>query len=298
MSKWLVNDCLSALGERTFWHDLIDLGLRDRTGGYTQYSELASKIESEARREKPDLIVRNGTYFRHMNLDCTQIAFIQDIPLDERLREMQREVAVGCDVIVCNSKYTLLESEAYHLKTEIIPIGVDFDLFQPGDKETCQRIHGIKPNTVLFVGSSAQVKGWKFLKRLIEETNFEFALVCKDGARFEHERVKNFGKVSQEVLVEIMNACACLVCTSETETQHLAGIEAAACNLPLVVPNVGIYYGADDLQFGTIVKERTVAAYKEGIERALEWSYTPREYFFSLGCHKLSSMAKWRELLG
>jgi glycosyltransferase involved in cell wall biosynthesis len=296
MKAWLVNDCLSALGERTFWHDLLDLGLEDRTGGYTQFSELASKIESEARHEKPDLIVRNGSYFRHINVDCRQIAFIQDIPTGHRLQKLQREVIQECEV-VCNSKWTAHEINCFAMAT-VIPIGVDFDLFKPHDKDYYRVKHNIPKNTVLFVGSSTRIKGWKFLQQLIQETNFSFAIVTKDGARFEHPRVTNFGKVSQEKLVEIMNACACLVCTSHTETQHLAGIEAAACGLPLVVPDIGIYYGADELRFGTIVKERTVAEYKSGIERALEWNYDPREYFFSLGCHKLSSMAKWRELIG
>ena len=47
--------------------------------------------------------------------------------------------------------------------------------------------------------------------------------------------------------VEVINSCEMLVCTSRVETLHLSGVEASACNLPLVTSDVGIYFNLENL---------------------------------------------------
>lgn len=294
-TKWLVNDQLSGLGELTHWHDLLSLGLTDKTHGYTDFQYLAEQTEYTALFEKPELVVRNGTYFRHMNLKCQQIAFVQDLTRNASLRLMQNEVINRSDVVVFNSEYTRAHCQT-NSESHVIPIGVDFDLFKP-----CVSSVELPQDTVLFVGAASKVKGWDFLKQLIDETPYHYALVMKDGARYDHPRVTNFGRVHQATLVQIMNACACLVCTSETETQHLSGIEAAACGLPLVVPNVGIYYESQyhpKHGFGYVVNERSVSEYSNGIDWVLRRPFKPRQHFLDLGCDKASSLARWKELIG
>lgn len=299
--KWLVNDCLSALGESTHWHELLSLGLVDKTGGYTPYEHLAERVEHTAGFENPSLVVRNGTYFRHMNLKCRQIAFVQDVTRNASLRLMQNEVINRSDVVVFNSEYTRQQCQPKN-ESHVIPIGVDFDLFKP-----CVSSVELPKDTVLFVGAASKVKGWEFLKRLIEETPYHYALVMKDNARFDHPRVTNFGRVHQTTLVQIMNACACLVCTSETETQHLAGIEAAACGLPLVVPNTGIYYDSaiGETEYSTqrfgVVSPKTVREYRSAMGFVLanrDRFDSPREYFLDLGCDRETCRQRWKELIG
>lgn len=295
--KWLVNDCLSALGESTHWHELLSLGLVDKTGGYTPYEHLAERVEHTAGFENPSLVVRNGTYFRHMNLKCRQIAFVQDVTRNASLRLMQNEVINRSDVVVFNSEYTRQQCQPKN-ESHVIPIGVDFDLFKP-----CVSSVELPKDTVLFVGAASKVKGWEFLKRLIEETPYHYALVMKDNARFDHPRVTNFGRVHQTTLVQIMNACACLVCTSETETQHLAGIEAAACGLPLVVPNVGIYHrplpnDCGQREFGYVVGMPLIRDYMHGLSLVMNGSYLPRQHFLDLGCDRETCRQRWKELIG
>ena len=79
---WLVNDCLTCIpGVRTFWHDLLDWfpGLEDKCNGYTDYSVLAEKIESIL--DVPDYIIRNGSYFRKLNIDVPTFCLVQDEPI-------------------------------------------------------------------------------------------------------------------------------------------------------------------------------------------------------------------------
>ena len=71
---WLVNDCLTCIPNvRTFWHHLLDKfsGLEDKCNGHTSYHVLAETIEDQFRRAsvKPDYIIRNGSYFRKLNID-------------------------------------------------------------------------------------------------------------------------------------------------------------------------------------------------------------------------------------
>ena len=76
---WLVNDCLTCIpNTKTFWHDLLDWfpNLKDKCDGYTDYSILAQKIESIPKR--PDYIIRNGSYFRKLNIDVPTFSLIQD----------------------------------------------------------------------------------------------------------------------------------------------------------------------------------------------------------------------------
>lgn len=293
--KWLVNDCLAVLQEKTFWHQLLELGLEDKTSGYTAFDRLADKIEMEATRDLPQLIVRNGTYFRTINLPVHTISFVQDIATSRsRLADMQRGVIGSSDVVVFNSEYTRDAVGGTDNPYVIIPIGVDFDLFSP-----CPSTVRFQQPTILWVGAASSVKGWSLFKGLVESTDYHFAVVAKDGARFEHPRVTNFGAVSQLRLADIMNACSMLLCTSKTETQHLAGIEAAACGLPIVAPNIGIYYepsGRILRDFGAVcLPDEMPQAISEVLSR--RDAFNPRQYFLDLGCDTATCMARWKELI-
>ena len=149
---WLVNDCLTCIpGTRTFWHDLLEWipGLVDKTGGYTDYKNLANKIEKDATIALPDYIIRNATFFRQINLPCKQSSLLQDYCVDNT---QQIEVCNNSTITVFNSNYTY--NKYKHLitgcRTEIIPLGVDFDFFRPTEEKHLE----VLPNSILFVGAA------------------------------------------------------------------------------------------------------------------------------------------------
>lgn len=296
---WLVNDTLTCIpGTKTFWHDLLEWipSLQDKTDGYTPYNILANKIETFADSSPPDYIIRNGTFFRSLNIQCKTITLIQDI-LDDKTQQL--EVANSSDVVVFNSPYTKsFYAPEINKPTVIIPLGVDFNFFKPlANKEELRKELNILPDSILFVGASTNnPKGFDLVLDLIKSTNYNFCLVMKDNFNIDHPRVKVFNKINHNILKNIYNSCSLLICTSTKETQHLAGIEAAACNLPIVSTNVGVYYNrAPDAWGLTSTKEN----FKESINRVFlnPDGYSSRKYFLEKGYDKQSCKNNWQELI-
>jgi glycosyltransferase involved in cell wall biosynthesis len=297
MIGWLVNDCLTCIpGTKTFWHDLLEWipGLVDKTNGYTEFAALADRVEIEAKSETiPDYIIRNATYFRKINLPCKQISLLQDI---NNGNMQQLETCNNSTVTVFNSNYTFeqYKNSITKCKIEIIPLGVDFQLFNSlNNKQELQQQLDILPNSVLFVGSSDNYpKGFDVLLNLINTTDYNFCLVMKDGFTISNPRVRVFNKINHETLVKIYNSCVMLLCTSVVETQHLATIEAGACGLPIITTNVGALYNVGNGKWGLKVQDNN---YVECIKFVMKNKniFLPREFLLNSRFDTESCKEKW-----
>jgi len=289
MGGWLVNDCLTCIpGTETFWHDLLDWipQLQDMCGGYTPYDTLADAVEKQAQVCLPDFIIRNGSYFRPLKIQCPTISLIQDI-LEGDLYQQQIDVCNSSTHVVFNSEYV---SERYLSRIEvpfsIIPLGVDFDFFVPSQEKEVN-------NTILFVGSSQEIKGFQSILEIIKNTSYNFYLIMKDDFKINHPRVKVFNKLSSEEVKEKMQECSFLICTSIEETQHLAGIEAAACGLPILATNVGVYYNLSNGPWGRKIGNNIY----EDIEYMFNHlqKFSSRKFFYKYSKENCSS--RWKELI-
>jgi glycosyltransferase involved in cell wall biosynthesis len=281
MSGWLVNDCLTCIpGTKTFWHDLLEW-FPDLTFIGGPYVGLADKVERIP--EEPDYIIRNASYFRPLNVKCPVISLLQDYASGSFLREWQLAVAAK-STVVFNSPY--IASRYPEIDGRVIPLGTDFDFFRPLPEIR----EDVLSDSILWVGSGTNhPKGYDRLLEVIKSTQYNFCLVMKDGTQFNHPRVRVFNRVGHVQLREIINSCRMLLCTSTVETLHLAGVEAMACNLPVVAPNVGIYHGWDDGSWGAKLKGHQSI---RSVMRNLD-SFTPREYALSKGLDKRSCRKAW-----
>lgn len=298
---WLVNDTLTCIpGTKTFWHDLLEWipNLEDKCNGLTPFYALANNIENEAKQfGLPDYIVRNASYFRKINLPVKTISLLQDyIPNDM----VQLSVCNDSDLVVFNSPYTkALYQDKITTKSVMIPLGVDFEKFKPLNTDFCDEL-GILPNSILFIGANNEnPKGFDIMNKIIENTNYNFCLVMKDNFVSNNPRVKVFNKIDHNMLVKVINSCKLLVCTSRVETLHLAGVEAAACNIPLVTSNVGVYFGLNDGFWGCNTKSNDYLAFISKIEYVLtNYEYfKPREEFLKMGLDTNTCKNKWIELI-
>ena len=297
---WLVNDRLTCIpNTKTFWHFLLDTfpKLQDKTSLYTPFEILSDKIENEFQysKNKPDYIIRNATYFRKLNLDTKIISLLQD-PSEERSTMFYQQVDVcnGSDYVVYNSEYTKNRYKSYiSTPSSVIEIGTDSNLFKPLNYEK-------QKNTIIYVGSSDEYhKGFSLVLKLIEKTNYNFILVMKDGFTLNHERVRVFNSITQEELVKLLNLSDLLICTSKNETLHLAGIEAAFCNVPIIASDVGIYNKIKhDKRWGMVVDEYSLDCYINSISFVLQNNaYEPRKSMFDNHLSINDCRNSWKKLI-
>lgn len=303
MVGWLLNDCLTCIpGTKTFWHDMLEWFpfIVDKTNTYTPFNILASYVENEIKKHGcPDFIIRNATFFRKIKSHCKTISFLQDV-YNIDLRNQQIDVCNNSDLVVFNSPYT---KSCYinDIKKDsvVIPIGTDFDIFRPFDdneKEFYKKEFNILSDSILFIGSTNEIKGFEHILNLINTTNFNFCLIMKDDFKINKKNVRIFNKVDQNTIVKIINSCSLLVCSSVTETLHLSGIEAAACGLPLLTTNVGVYHGLKSGEWGLKVEENN---FLDGIKYILDnkEKFRSRNFFLDMGLDKESCKRAWTNII-
>lgn len=280
---WLVNDCLTCIpGTTTFWHDLLDWlpNLEDKTNGYTTYTILADRIES-LQEPKPDYIIRNGSYFRKLNIDVPTFCLIQDT-MDN---PMQTEVinSVTAVVFASNHVYKVYKNRISPKNVRIIEQSSDFNFFKP----ISERHPEVLENSVIFIGdSSYEKKGFHIVLDIInkmKDTNF--CLVMKDDTTidiipYEHRnRVRIFNKVNKETVRLLINSCICAICTSGYEEGHFAGIEIGACDIPMVTRPMGCYLDrTDDMSWGEFAQDHE---FPDKIRHVISnrHLYSPRKYY-------------------
>lgn len=279
---WLVNDTLTCIpNTRTFWHDLLDWfpNLEDKCNGYTDYSVLAEKIESLDGR--PDYIIRNGSYFRKLNIDVPTFCLIQDTSNNP----MQTEVINTSTCVVFASKEThnLYKDRINPKNVRVIEQSSDFNFFKP----ISERHPEVLPNSIIFIGdSSHEKKGFHRVLNLIETMpDFNFCLVMKDDTNINvipqhsRSRVRIFNKVDRDTVRLLINSSVCAICTSGNEEGHFAGIEIGACGIPMVARPMGCYLDRkDDKSWGLISNDEDFPNTIRYVVNNLEL-FNPREYY-------------------
>jgi glycosyltransferase involved in cell wall biosynthesis len=214
--------------------------------------------------------------------------------MDNGLRDQQIDVCNNSFMTVFNSEYTASKYPDISSERIIIPLGIDFNLFRPIDVSNDMNI---LPDSLLFVGAVGEVKGFDIMMSIVNNSSYNFCFVMKDNFSINHPRIKVFNRVPHNVLIKIYNSCKILICTSRIETQHLAGIEAAACNIPLVVSNVGCYYNREDGEWGMLAKKET--DFLPCINYILKnyEKFYPRRYFLSHNFDKNKCMESWKKVI-
>ena len=269
MKRLLVNDALNQLGEVTFWNLLHEwFSMQPVLAPYEGLAHFADTWPEPA-----SLIVRNATYFPALELSKTvpTISLLQDIIADRPMREMQIETIRSSRAVVLNSaftqsKYPCIGEYEPPVMERIIPLPIDFSLFQPANPMGLQQALGLPDGCVLWVGAcqgaAGQVKGWDIFIRIVRaNVDIPFVAVVKDAPPdVVPPNLRVYVRLPHAELVKVMGACRVGLCTSRTESQHLAGIEMGACGLPIVAPPVGVYWNRTDFPGGICKPDHTPCA--------------------------------------
>jgi glycosyltransferase involved in cell wall biosynthesis len=128
--------------------------------------------------------------------------------------------------------------------------GIDLDRFRPGDKAAAKARLGLSGPVLVSLGALVPVKGQALAIAALAELAGATLILAGDGPSHGGleagarrlgvaERVRFVGAVPHGELPALLQAADVMVLPSEREGLANAWIEALACGVPLVIPDVG-----------------------------------------------------------
>jgi glycosyltransferase involved in cell wall biosynthesis len=296
----ICNDIITGInGEKVLWDFLLEL---PRTIGLP-YKVVKGKtpaayegfLEDHAINLK--MCIQNASFMARVLPNIYTVAFLQDdLRRMNRASAKQESVISSAHALVTNSVYTASSYPEYEF--EIVPVGVDDSLFKPMDQQECRLKWGIpidKP-VGIFIGALDEVKGWPEINQIIDDRpDINWIIVSKYKDEFEHKGVFSYSKMPQNGLAELINCSTFFILGSKVETQCLAAIEAALCNVPVVMRRTGIFYDMKDHDLNGVGEIGENLA--EGVERCLVGLYNPRETMLRYPVTVLDSKANWWQVI-
>ena len=175
-------------------------------------------------------------------------------------------------------------------KIGVVPCGVNFNLFQPEQKQVARKRLGFDPDDriLLNIGRFEPLKGidrlLEAITRLHDLKRLRLVIVGGDGedapaTQFLKRKTINLGigdkvifagRIEQKILPQYYSSADVLVMASHYESFGLVGLEALACGRPVVSTSVG---AMEDLikqsQAGRIVGDPLPRSLAKGIQSIL-----------------------------
>jgi len=219
--------------------------------------------------------VQNELFFYNHNLKGRKIClYHSDIDGWGIIGEFYNSVVVPrflnkMDTIITTSP-NLASSSMYlkNRKPSILPLYVDTELFKPEPKrQEFLREHKLPDNAkiVLYVGRYGRYKGLNYLLEAFRMLPDNYYLVLIGGEpsdKYDTDRVLQLGPIPHEQLPYYYNACDVFVLPSidRGEAFGLVGLEALACDVPIITTELGTgtsYYNIDGVT-GRVIPPRNV----------------------------------------
>ncbi|QFU83048.1 glycosyltransferase [Natronorubrum aibiense] len=204
----------------------------DSTRSLTDYARFYPKLLSELRSGAYDLVHANYGLVAPFALaqpirPVVLTLWGTDLMSDHSwLRSLSQFSARRASATVVPSRTMARALEADH---ELIPFGVDTDLFRPMPKEDARAHVGWetdRPIALFPYDPSRDVKDYDRARQLVELADVDLELRAVTGV--DHDKIPYY-----------MNASDVLLVTSKRESGPMVVKEAAACTLPIVSTDVG-----------------------------------------------------------
>jgi len=229
-----------------------------------------------ARRAEVPLVVSYHTYFEHYLYHY--LPLVPDAWLKWLARSFSRSQLAAVDQVISPSPQMAEALAGYGVTApiEILPTGLDMELFRGGDGERFRRSHGIAPGrpVILTVGRVAFEKNLEFLIDVLEQVSQEvrdvLLVVAGEGPALDKLRadVARRGLAGNALFVGYLDRATGLldcyrgadvfVFASRTETQGLVLLESMAVGTPVVSTAVMGTRAVLDRAPGAIVVEENV----------------------------------------
>ena len=166
--------------------------------------------------------------------------------------------------------------EHYDLKPELIPNGVDTQIFRA--VENIQRAD----KAVLYVGRFLKHKGiFELMEAARMLPEYEFWLAGASATESLElpslRNVKILGVLTHPELARLYSQAAVAVFPSCAENFPMAGLEAMACGTPIVATKLGFSEYVEDGLDGLLIEPRDIEALVSSIQRLLKDDQTRRK---------------------
>ena len=234
-----------------------------------------------ARRFDLPLVVSYHTYFEHYFHHY--LPLVPAASLKWLARTITRSQLRQVDAVISPSPQMAEALTAYGVAAplEILPTGLDFELFRGGDGARFRREHGVAPErpVMLTVGRVAFEKNLAFLIDVLERVRAQVAdvllVIAGEGPALEplRKEVANRGLADNVLFVGYLDRASGLldcyrgadvfVFASRTETQGLVLLESMAVGTPVVSTAVMGTRAVLDGALGAVVVEESVTDFAE-----------------------------------
>lgn len=299
----IVNDYLRGrMGETTMWNILVErlpitVGIDMETVGRGEKG-FASRVCRFLTRQHPevDIVIQNATFLETIDHDCYTIVYLQDdLRAMGRRDEQQEHTIRHANLRICNSSRTAASYPEY-LWT-VIPIGVDTELFQPGDKEATRAVLNLPHQRMgIFVGDLSPVKGWDAVRLIIKQRpDIHWIVVSKSEERFDAPNVTMFNRIDQRLLAQLYQCADFFLLGSAVETQCLAAIEAGMCDVPILMHTTGIFADFTNEERSSIgIFTEDLAG---NVDSLLNKTFSPRKTLLEKNLSYDGMVARWTAAL-
>ncbi len=302
MKVAVCNDLINgSMGEKVLWNFLLEylpatVGIDLWMAGQPEdYAENARQYIA-AHHPEVEVIIQNATFINTVDDSRFTIAFLQDnLRAMGRFSEQQEQNLRRARKLVTNSVQTALSYPEYNF--EIIPVGIDIDLFSPMPKEEVRREFGFGQERIgIFVGDFSEVKGWSKVRACVEQhSEITWIMVVKSAQTFAAPNARVFNRIPQTLLAKLLNCADFFMIGSPIETQCLAAVEACLCNLPVIMHNVGIFKDFTEEERGRCGIFGT--DFETALAQIPSHTFSPRQVMLDKKLSVQDAMEKWYRLL-
>jgi glycosyltransferase involved in cell wall biosynthesis len=232
---YLNPEVVSGLGEDTFW-----------TWFKREFPSASLKIPKHLRDE--DVVLQYST-LGFVNRAGKSIGLLWELypEMKEQFKSTEWDARLA-KVYEC-ARFSTHRAVTSHLMLtfyeqfgtiDVLPIGVDTDLFKPlADKIGLREKYNIPNNKTvgMWCGTTHPMKGFdKLLKYAKLNPDIYWITVWKQPSEAGHlSGASNFVKVSQQTLCELMNCADFFLCSGTLRPFYMVEWEAMSCNLPMII---------------------------------------------------------------
>lgn len=277
--------------DRTHWENVSTHYLKLKLKNKLAYFLTVTELKSVLKKHNPDILhshyissygVVGAMANFHPYIASVWGSDIYDFPKEGKLNELMVKYALKKADVICSTSYVMKkETEMYTDKPiEVTPFGVDMNKFKPSEKTFSDKLSfGIVKTMAEKYGIRYLLEGYSKFKNMISPEEFsktDLHIVGGGPLLEDYKRLAEdlgvseqtvfHGKIPHQEVPAMINSLDVFFVPStlDSESFGVAAVEAQACEVPVVVSNVGgLPEVVLDSQTGFVIPTKDSAAIAE-----------------------------------